>query len=953
MDFAYRSHDVFVEFNPGETKTWRLPPMTPGAIIISSVYAMPPGWHPTSSSTPTEHHGPGGVHHGHGGSVGGPVAEPEVALPGDGTVHLDQPAFPTHGNLDTLILDPDGGGSIGPTMELVLELLRGGQPVTDVNPQVHTILHKTLNSGDIWTLRISRKQDGSMDRRRYRIHAQYPSYLPLEVRRIPMRFFRRGFEENWNSGPYIEWAYIKDNVLSYQWDRQFAALYDKPADNQHHRLLDSGTVKLPHIRAINMRLLAGGGVDPSSPPLIPGQIQSERPYFALRIDCTYEGSRDIVIDTPGPNVPNITLPDPLWIDIRFFIEAAQGMIGYSPWVSSPLLDMLDFNVTYPTLSLETETINVKNEIKQSLEKYLYGLQLGPAGFLFDKYIRPWIVGRYEVEKVAYNRVRDETEVTYVGRRPMPLSGDPPLAMDHHLEVSTGDTTLPEFPKLFDTPDEMPRTGGTGFSDPLLLHQATNPGALSKVKHIVVLMQENRSFDQVLGYLSRDGMMPRENLFLAGPGVVRQSPQEHVDGLLPGDDNTRDRLTYPENSQSYYRPEHTGTTAWPDFGLSNPCHGHDCVERQISDGMKGFVADYARKVGNNRERLQLIMNYLTDAELPAYGALTREFAICDHWFGAHIGGTLPNRFISLAGDLSEDLYGSPEVENPDLVDGFAPNEATTFFDHLTNRNVSWKLFEHGYSMLRLFRNYTFDETNIVGFKNPTDGFVATARAGRLPAVTFIEPDYIEFPDGNDDHAPADMKNGQRLIATIVRALLDSPHWEETLLIITYDEHGGFYDHMPLPYEVTSTAADGTVTTRSIPPLSNGERRLGPRVPTFVISPFVAPMTNGKVNVSKTIYDHTTIPATILRCFCSPHPPSMGPRADGAADLRDLLTLDTARPRSDFDQLVRELDTVANGPVVSLNGNVPAAPLRKPKGADLEDDFHGLIAFASSITGVGHR
>src|SRR5262245_18750868 len=158
-------------------------------------------------------------------------------------------------------------------------------------------------------------------------------------------------------------------------------------------------------------------------------------------------------------------------------------------------------------------------------------------------------------------------------------------------------------------------------------------------------------------------------------------------------------------------------------------------------------------------------------------------------------------------------------------------------------------------------------------------------------------------------------------------------------------------MPLPLEIT--APDGMATGRLIPPLANGERRLGVRVPAFIVSPLVPPMSGGKVNVSKTIYGHTTIPATILRTFCSPRPPSLGPRTDGAADLRDLLTLDTPRPESDFDTLLGELDRVISRQVPALNGTVLAAPLRWPKAAKLEDDFRGLAAFAGSVTGVGSR
>ena len=970
MEYAYRVRDALIELSPGESGAWRLPPMTPGVILIKSYYAMPPGW--TSSTGTTTRSAP---HEGRGGHGSGrhvddvdlgavPDASTGGTPTGGGTSHRDQPRFP-HGfdprHLDDIVID-GGGGSFGPTMELTLDLLRGGHSVkTDPNH----ILFQSPNSGDVWALRITRKEDGSHDRRQYRINIQYPSILPEETRRIPIGFFNRGFDENWNNNPYLEWMELKGNVLSYKWDEQFAALYDKPPDDIHVPL-DVSVLSLPDMTSIGFNLSAGFAPDPST-NLIPGQTRHDRFYFALRVDFKYSGSRDVELDIPGPN-PSITLPDPMWIEFRFFLGAfGQGTIGYSPKVLSPLLEKLDLTVTYPTpLSANaTKTVNIKQEIEKAVEEYLYQMQLSADGVHFDKYFRPYIVGRYEVEDVLFDRNANEVVIKYVGRQKPPESRGSAMGAvtaDVDDRMSEGDGGAGSggsggvesplgWPRLYDTPYELPLPA-SGFTPDVRLEHA-DPGALSKIDHIVVLMQENRSFDQILGYLSRDGMLPRPKL-MAGRRITRREPlQDHVNGLLPGD-NTRDAIQYPEQPGSpIFRSTRMTTTAWPSFFLPNPCHGHACVERQISDGMKGFIADYARKKdqGVGKEELKLIMGYLTDAELPIFGALTREFAICDHWFCSHIGGTLPNRFISLTGDLSEDIYGSPEVENPDLAGGFAPLEATTFFDHLTKRGVSWKLFEHGYSMLRLIRNYTFDETNIVGFKDPDKGFAATARDG-LPSVSFIEPDYIEAPDGNDDHAPADMINGQILVAEIMDALLNSPSWNNTLFIITYDEHGGFYDHVPLPDEIKTTV-NGTPTTRRIPPLATGERRLGLRVPAFLISPLIPGMSNGKVNVTNTIYEHTTIPATILRRFCKPLVPSLSPRTSGAADVRDVLTLDTARPSSDFDGLRAEVKKMlAKRPVVPTE-SMPPAPLRKPKPEEMEDDFHGLIAYSSSITGMGRR
>jgi phospholipase C len=335
----------------------------------------------------------------------------------------------------------------------------------------------------------------------------------------------------------------------------------------------------------------------------------------------------------------------------------------------------------------------------------------------------------------------------------------------------------------------------------------------------------------------------------------------------------------------------------------------------------------------------------------YTALATEFAICDHWFCSHIGGTLPNRHITLSGDLNIDRYGLPEEENSDFK-GYAPSERLTFFDHLTERNVSWRLFEHGYSFLRLYRNFTFDISRIVAFNDPVRGFEEAARLNELPSVSFIEPNYIELPDGedNDDHAPADMHNGQRLVARIVRALVKGGQWNKSLLIITYDEHGGFYDHLVPPSEIEDSAGGGTA--RPIPPLTNGVTQLGPRVPALVISPLI-PRGQGKVIVASKVYEHTSIVATILRRFCSPYPPRMSPRVEAANDLRDVLTLDAARPDSDFASLLQVLETVATSAVrrdpAARPEPVPTRKIADPMNEEFGEDFHGFIAFASAVTG----
>jgi phospholipase C len=134
-----------------------------------------------------------------------------------------------------------------------------------------------------------------------------------------------------------------------------------------------------------------------------------------------------------------------------------------------------------------------------------------------------------------------------------------------------------------------------------------------------------------------------------------------------------------------------------------------------------------------------------------------------------------------------------------------------------------------------------------------------------------------PSGHDA-PPSNLIDGQHFVSNIVNTLLDSernPAWLQTILIIVYDEHGGFYDHVEPPLVATSLTGQGS-------------GRLGPRVPAFVVSPWTPAR-----SVLKDTFEHASIPATILRRFCSPHPPSMGHRVDTAADLRGALSLATPR------------------------------------------------------------
>ena len=393
----------------------------------------------------------------------------------------------------------------------------------------------------------------------------------------------------------------------------------------------------------------------------------------------------------------------------------------------------------------------------------------------------------------------------------------------------------------------------------------SPGNLANIDHIIVLSLENRSFDQMLGYLS----LPKNK-----GGMARVE----VDGLKGGEVNVYNGQTYPSFPFA-------GTCFSPD-----PPHSYEPVNQAINGGaMDGFVKSYAAEHGD--AIAGNIMGYHTGVNVPVYDALARDFSISHHWFASHPGPTFCNRFYELTGRLNTDPKGFWEFSNSASR---IPVFTKTIFDyiedyeHLDSR-VTWKYFEDHYCFLRFFEKYTYDHTNIADMNDPEFGFFAGARSGNLPSVSFIDPHFIEMPpNGNCDGPPADVKDGQALVQKVVEAVVASPAWQKTLLIITYDEHGGFYDHVPPP-PATKISEESPIGT------------YGVRVPAFFISPWFsqagvfghdaqAQPTGGSGDSLH--FDHTSLSKTIARRFMSDYPPYMGARYRDAKDLSAIMNA-TAR------------------------------------------------------------
>jgi hypothetical protein len=414
----------------------------------------------------------------------------------------------------------------------------------------------------------------------------------------------------------------------------------------------------------------------------------------------------------------------------------------------------------------------------------------------------------------------------------------------------------------------------------------SPGTLANIDHIIVLTKENRSFDHMLGYLS----LPVEQ-----GGMGRQE----VDGLKGGESNPHQGQNFPSFKLDQTR------------FVPGPPNGYESVHHAINGGkMDGFVNSYVEL--NSEKVAGQVMGHHTGATVPVFDALARDFAIGHRWFASHPGPTFPNRFYELTGRPNLDTRGFWEFDNSSPMH---PVFTPTIFDYLTDAAtprsrppLTWRYFEHTYCTLRFYERHTFDDQNIVEFDDPQKGFFACARSGQLPSVSFIDPHFVDYPPGsNCDEPPSDVADGQALVQRIVEAVVTSPAWNKILLLIVYDEHGGFYDHVPPP-------AAARVSDEF--PIST----LGLRVPAMVISPWVRPgsvfgydsdLTNpvppspssGGTSIARRSasigrglhFDHTSILKTIARRFLSTNPPYMGARYAAANDLSVVVGSQLHQPQ----------------------------------------------------------
>ncbi|MEO8703778.1 MAG: alkaline phosphatase family protein [Kofleriaceae bacterium] len=349
-----------------------------------------------------------------------------------------------------------------------------------------------------------------------------------------------------------------------------------------------------------------------------------------------------------------------------------------------------------------------------------------------------------------------------------------------------------------------------------------------VEHLVIVMMENRSFTHMLGEL------------------VATRPELRVPGITatPLVDAPASAIGLTQQLAIPFDPPH-----------SAEAHAENVAGRWTTPLPAGVSATMRQEV----------VKYQAIANLPAYQVFAEQFCVATQWRAALSGHTWPNRLYSLSGS------SGGAVNNPEGA--FEFYDLPTICDVLSAQNVAWSYYKHDVAFLELYRNWTFDHTHI----HPFAEFEAAAAQGTLPTVSWVEPNISDFGAGlgSDDHPPISVAAGQQFLQRVYNALhgltRHTPNW---LLVVCYDEHGGFYETVgPVP------APDDVPRCRST----------GFRIPAFFVSPLVAPRSTFAFAL-----EHASLIRTILDAYCQPEPIFDGnARVAGARSFVDLVAGATAR------------------------------------------------------------
>jgi phospholipase C len=413
-----------------------------------------------------------------------------------------------------------------------------------------------------------------------------------------------------------------------------------------------------------------------------------------------------------------------------------------------------------------------------------------------------------------------------------------------------------------------------------------PRRRRRIKHVFVLMLENRSFDHFFGFTDirgtdfETGMPTRvENLLGIDPTNVDPADNSTVHTHYPADFALSTQDGGPGHEFEDVFEQLVGNGAEYDHTQPYPTPNNS-----------GYVANYRNTGGGTPAKA---MHCYEERQLPIITTLAREFAICDHWFASMPGPTWPNRlFVHAASSAGLDNSpGTWDTVTTTLIDGYRFDNGN-IYDRLEDKCLDWLVFE-GDETPQVFSLSNMNLNALQGRFRDFEDFRDSVNDKLFPAsYTFIEPDYgnimpwtpEDFTCGNSQHPLDDVTRGERLIKDVYEAVRNSPHWESSLIIITHDEHGGFFDHAVPP--ATVHPGDSATDNENVH-VNFDFKQLGPRVPAVVISPWIP---RGTIDHRR--HEHSSVIRTLRDLFSLS---SLTERDRRANSLAPLLTL--SAPRTD--------------------------------------------------------
>lgn len=437
-----------------------------------------------------------------------------------------------------------------------------------------------------------------------------------------------------------------------------------------------------------------------------------------------------------------------------------------------------------------------------------------------------------------------------------------------------------------------------------------------IKHFFVLMLENRSYDNIFGFSEfREGdpetgnTVTAENLIggtyqvptLGGaPAVVAKKAKYRLRRV---GDKKGPAHEFTDTLLDLCGPQAFSSDTIADDVKSDTYHCKDGVYPPLlrDPSKSGYALDYGhhggRKAGD-------VTNCFSPEQLPVLNQLAHEFVVCDHWFSSMPGPTWPNRFFGLCGSsgcLDHSQTFMESAASSAHVDGFK-FENGSIFDRLGN---DWLVVHGGFSQAIAISGVEHKGDKFI---EPED-FWNRLRSGALTEkFIWIEPYFDVFFDyelGHSMHPHGDVRSGEALVKKVYEEIRNSKYWKDSLLLIVFDENGGFYDHVVPPAPNEDLVPGDHPMDKSYNKHGFRFDVLGPRVPAIVVSPWVR-----KGGVDKTQYDHTAIIKTASDLF--DFEPRLGKRVDRSASIKGLM--DVPSPRLTPEEAPKQLPDPNGHPAV---------------------------------------